>query len=184
MGSPRLYLENKRFGYLLVIGRSHKDRHHKWHWKCICDCGQEVSVEGSRLVKYETQSCGCYQRKRASEANFKHGYGNTRNPLDNTYSIWTGMKARCKNPNHKSYPDYGGRGIKVCEHWEDFFNFLCDMGHAPSPQHTLDRIEVNGNYEKANCKWSTRSEQNLNKRSKEEPLNIDLAIETLQLNED
>lgn len=81
------------------------------------------------------------------------------------YYAWSHMKDRCLNPKNKRYSDYGGRGIKVCESWQaSFRNFFNDMGHAPSPSHSLERIENDGNYEKKNCKWATKSEQSANTR--------------------
>ncbi|HFJ9368552.1 hypothetical protein [Bacillus pacificus] len=80
------------------------------------------------------------------------------------YNSWHHMKQRCLNPNNDRYKDYGGRGITVCERWLNFENFLEDMGEKPSPEHSLDRIDVNGNYEPSNCKWSDKYEQVDNQR--------------------
>jgi hypothetical protein len=75
------------------------------------------------------------------------------------YRIWNGMKSRCLNPNRKDYPRYGGRGVTVCERWLRFENFYADMGPRPSPKHSIDRIDNDGNYEPGNCKWATLAEQ-------------------------
>lgn len=81
------------------------------------------------------------------------------------YNSWRAMKARCGNPNHVAYQHYGGRGIRVCDAWQDSFKaFLLDMGPRPSPLHSLDRIDVNAGYSKKNCRWATPSEQARNKR--------------------
>lgn len=80
------------------------------------------------------------------------------------YKVWAGMRERCNNPNCKSYPNYGGRGITVCDRWKSFESFLLDMGPRPSAKHTLDRKDTNGNYTPENCRWATWSDQNINKR--------------------
>jgi hypothetical protein len=93
--------------------------------------------------------------------NFKHG-GTTQFTKSPEYVSWCQMRDRCSNPKNKRYPRYGGRGIAVCERWGDFSLFLLDIGKRPSPDHTLDRKNNDGNYEPGNCRWATRAEQNNN----------------------
>ena len=91
-------------------------------------------------------------------------HGMTKSP---EFYIWRTMKARCGNPKSQSYKHYGGRGIKVCDRWtESFSNFLSDMGERPNPELQIDRINNDGDYTPSNCRWATRSEQQLNKRRK------------------
>ena len=149
----------QRFGKLVAIGIEGRSKRREIIWLCLCDCGNLRTSIGSRLTSGRVQSCGCLQKERTKEVNTIHGKSYSR-----LYSIWRNMRSRCTNSNHDSYPDYGGRGIKVCERWRIFENFLKDMGEPPEML-TIDRIDVNGNYEPGNCKWATWSEQNLNKRN-------------------
>lgn len=107
-------------------------------------------------------SCGCYNAVK----NKTHGGSRVDGGKPaRLYRIWRGMKQRCLNPKADRFPDWGGRGITICQQWiDDFAQFRADMGEPPSISHTLDRIDNDGNYEPANCKWSTRSEQQLNRR--------------------
>lgn len=97
--------------------------------------------------------------------NIKHGFAR-RGQKTKEYHIWRGIIARCENPNNKNFHQYGGRGISICKEWRnDFTKFLKDVGKKPTPKHTIDRVDSNGNYEPNNCKWSTWKEQQNNKRS-------------------
>jgi hypothetical protein len=127
--------------------------------KCICDCGNTGTYYLCNLKSGKTKSCGClYNETRVG--NYKHGGTGTRE-----YSIWKAMKRRCYNKNVKDYPNYGGRGIIVCDRWlNSFENFISDMGKKPSAEYSIDRIDVNGNYEPSNCRWATPKEQRLNQR--------------------
>lgn len=129
-------------------------------WECLCDCGNIKNVVRGNLLSGAVGSCGCLRE----EKNKGNSYGLIHGKSGSyTYTSWEAMNQRCNNPNYEGYKDYGGRGIKICERWSKFENFLWDMGERPEGK-SLDRINVNGNYEKSNCKWSTPLEQTLNRR--------------------
>lgn len=156
----KLNLIGEKFNRLLVLSEM-PIRNMKTYWKCKCDCGNIITVQGSALTTDQTQSCECLQKERASVASFKHKLTQS-----TEYYSWTNMKTRCLNPNSQDYADYGGRGIRICETWkDDFLKFLSDMGKKPSKKHSLDRIDVNGNYCPENCRWAIPFVQTRNKRS-------------------
>ena len=132
------------------------------YWLFECDCGVKKIIRASSVGKGHTKSCGCLQRevvKMYCKNNIVHGMVKTK-----TYRSWSSMKERCLNKSHKSYKDYGGRGITICREWMKFENFYKDMGDRP-PKKTLDRINNDKGYFKKNCKWSTSKEQSNNKRN-------------------
>jgi hypothetical protein len=157
-------LTGQKFNRLIVVNLQPTPKGKPLKWECLCDCGNTVITRGSSLKNNHTRSCGCYNKERVSETVIKnkttHGMVSS-----SEYSIWSNMKQRCTNLLNTRYSDYGGRGITVCDRWKDSFeNFYEDMGPKPSPGHSIDRIDVNGNYELINCKWSTVTEQNRNQR--------------------
>lgn len=162
-------LPGQRFGRLTIVKRAYvNDAFAGARWLCRCDCGGETITRGGNLHSGKTRSCGCLQREVASKlGKTKPGllHGDSASNLTPEYRAWNAMLNRCRNSKVPSYPEYGGRGIKVCDRWrESYPNFLFDMGRRPSPSHSLDRKDNNGNYEPSNCRWATRLEQDFNKR--------------------
>ena len=148
-----------RFGRLVVVKRVENDGEMA-RVECLCDCGNTTVVRTTSLRAGKTLSCGCYGKERRGELSKTHGMHNTP-----TYRSYHGMIQRCYNENNSRYPQYGGRGIIVCDRWkESFENFLEDMGERPEGL-TIDRKDVDGNYEKDNCRWATDAEQAANKQN-------------------
>ena len=154
----KIDLTGQRFGRLAVIREGGRSPSGKVQWKCRCDCGVTLTVTANALRVGETRSCGCLQREVARATFTTHGMKRTR-----VYNIWCGILRRCMNPNEPSYPNYGGRGITVCERWRSFEHFYADMGDPP-PGTSIDRIDNERGYEPGNCRWATKPVQNRNRR--------------------
>lgn len=131
-------------------------------WNCVCDCGTRKVIHGRNLrYQHGTKSCGCAKIDAARKQKTKHGMVNT-----SEYRAWAQMKERCFNPKCKAYRNYGGRGISVCEAWVNSFQaFFADMGPKPSSKCEIDRIENNGDYCPSNCRWTTHTKNNRNRRN-------------------
>lgn len=132
---------------------------------CRCDCGNQKPIRHSSLYGDRVLSCGCLRREIMRVRASKHGHA-PQKAHSPTYRTWNNMRTRCTNPKFKDWQYYGGRGIKVCDRWLVFENFLADMGERPKGR-SLDRRDVNGNYEPDNCRWATNSEQRLNQRPRQ-----------------
>ena len=159
-----------KFGKLTIIGVSHKNGSGKNYAKCKCECGNIIDVLPNSLFNNESKSCGCSKlnnpmlanNKSTSSGNYKDG--RTKHLL---YGTWKQMINRCENPKSKHYDRYGGRGIKVCEEWRDFWSFVKwsdSIGGKPNG-YTLDRIDNDGNYCPENCRWADWGTQMSNKSS-------------------
>ncbi len=162
MGGVRLDLTGKRFGRLTVVKKAVGPG-----WHCRCSCGQRIVLGQWYLTSGNTQSCGC-QKIDSAIKNCKsrtiHG-DNRRGKMKPEYRSWSQMIQRCCNSNNPAYPEYGGRGIKVCKRWMKYENFLSDMGRKPTRKHSLDRIDNDGDYRPSNCRWTTRKQQAGNRRT-------------------
>lgn len=158
--TKRIDLVGMTFGRLSVqlLDESHSGGKPKW--LCTCSCGGVKSVRGSHLTGGKIVSCGCHNKEVARNRWIKHGMTDTP-----THVVWRSMIQRCVDQNVPAFKNYGGRGIKVCARWSDnFLNFLSDMGQRPAGK-SIDRINVDGDYEPGNCRWATVMEQAQNKRN-------------------
>lgn len=172
IGKNRIDLTGQKFGKLLIVSFSDKRGKHLY-WNYICDCGKKGKMATTALLDRERKSCGCtIQEHYATLKGKPKSHGQTINGVwTDTYRIYRAVIARCENPNVVAYPDYGGRGIKICDRWRNgedgktgFICFKEDMGERP-PKLSLDRINNEGNYEPENCRWATAKTQGRNTRS-------------------
>lgn len=162
----RMDLAGKTFGRFTVVEYSHTNKHGKSMWKCKCECGNERIVSGSHLTSRHSLSCGCLKKEITGERVRKHGMRSTR-----LYGVWLNIKNRCNNPKDDNYQYYGARGITICNEWSSDFTAFYDWAmangydeNAKKGDCTIDRIDVNGNYEPSNCRWVGMKAQRANQR--------------------
>ncbi len=151
-------IAGQKFGRLTVISYAGIDSRGYSVWKCECDCGTLRDFTSHSLKKGHTRSCGCLRKDKFLERITRHGHAPSSGSSPE-YNAWNNMLRRCNRENHPEYHLYGGRGIKVCERWTAFGNFLIDVGVRPSPRHSIHRIDNNLGYTPDNVKWATPSEQ-------------------------
>lgn len=154
-------LVGEKFGRLTVIKRAGSNKDGRAIWLCLCECGVETVKNGKLLLNGHCKSCGCGEYENRVKNITSHKLSNTR-----LYRIWKAMKQRCYYKAHKDYHNYGGRGVIVCEEWRNdfitFYTWAIENGYRDDL--SIDRINVDGNYEPTNCRWATTKEQRLNQR--------------------
>lgn len=155
-------LTGERFGLLTVIAPVARGKNGDAIWLAKCECGGEIRDRAYNLRQY--RGCGC-RKVETGERSLLHGHARHTEARSPTYISWRSMLTRCSDPKHQAWKYYGALGVKVCERWKTFANFLADMGERPDGR-TIDRINPYGDYEPGNCRWATSIEQRHNRRVK------------------
>jgi len=147
-------LVGQSFGRLTVLHYHGRSASNKVIWACLCSCGNNHSVLAASLKNGSTVSCGCFHRENTGNRFRLHGASDT-----TEYIVWCAMHKRCGNPSSPDFPNYGGRGISVCDAWSNFEAFLLDMQKRPTITHSIERVDGNKDYSPSNCVWATPKQQ-------------------------
>lgn len=156
----KLKLEGQRFGRLVVVSEA-PVKNQQSMWLCQCDCGEEIVARGNSLRYGHPQSCGCLQREKMALRLTRHGRCYTKE-----YRAYINAKSRCENPRATHFESYGGRGIEF--RFSCFEDFYAELGDRPTPTHSVDRINVDGHYERGNVRWAVKRVQQYNRRPQSE----------------
>jgi len=158
-------LSGNTYGRLTVIKQAARVKPKKTYWECVCACGNLYVTRADALKSGQTQSCGCYQKEQSAKSGKKGKHYSCNTP---EYKVWAGAVQRVTNSNYAHWDRYGGRGISMCKEWlHSPEQFIKDMGKRPSVNHSIDRINNDGNYEPSNCRWATKSEQMKNRHHRD-----------------